>query len=364
MKAIFSPGPSYSNPEVRKYAGWVHIFDLYREGLEELGYEVFVPEVDPKLIDQSSTVSKILSYDIVAAQQIPGDAELFLGPPGYSRAQMIAGRDNNWGRGMKNFLYVWNNADWWRDKQLAEEYKRFNQPYDLSLSWRWINRTALEMCDHVIACSPWVKKTHARVVPEDKISIAFWGVDSEKFHPPDVEPEGFRVLFVGGDPIRKGLHYLFRALEGMENVELWVVGCSPIGGGSNIVGVIGEPGKNVRVKQFGMLPHDRMPEIYQQCHVLCLPTLEDGIALAVQESMSCGLVPVTSPETSEVFDDEDSGFRVGYRAVESIREKLEWLQHDNLRRGMSIRARERAVKDTWEITKEQFKEIIRKEINL
>jgi len=43
---------------------------------------------------------------------------------------------------------------------------------------------------------------------------------------------------------------------------------------------------------------------------------------------------------------------------------LEWLQHDNLRRGMSIRARERAVKDTWEITKEQFKEIIKRECGL
>ena len=359
MRAFFSPGPSYHSEEVRKFAGWVKIFDLYKKGLEEVGYEVIMPKFNSELIDSSSTVSKITSYDLTSAVQIPNDLDLFLGPPGYSLAQILA-----LPKTVKKFLFVFNCADWWRDKQLIEEYKSFQQPYDLSPTWRWINRTALEMCDHVIACSPWVKKTHARVVPEDKISIAFWGVDSEKFHPPDVEPEGFRVLFVGGDPIRKGLHYLFRALEGMENVELWVVGCSPIGGGSNIVGVIGEPGKNVRVKQFGMLPHDRMPEIYQQCHVLCLPTLEDGIALAVQESMSCGLVPVTSPETSEVFDDEDSGFRVGYRAVESIREKLEWLQHDNLRRGMSIRARERAVKDTWEITKEQFKEIIRKEINL
>ncbi|GAH51351.1 unnamed protein product, partial [marine sediment metagenome] len=220
MKAIFSPGPSYSNLEVRKYAGWVHIYDLYREGLEELGYDVFVPEVDPKLIDQSSTVSKILSYDIVAAQQIPGDGELFLGPPGYSIVQMMAGRDNNWGRGMRTFLPAWNNADWWRDQQLAEEYKRFGQPYDLSPAWRWINRTALEMCDHVIACSPWVKWTYSKIVPEDRISIDFWGVDSERFHPPEVEPPGFNVLFVGGDPIRKGLVYLAKAMVGLDDAEL------------------------------------------------------------------------------------------------------------------------------------------------
>jgi len=348
MKAIFSPGPSYYSEETRKYAGWVKIFDLYKTGLEELGYEVFMPELDQGLIDQSSTVSKILSYDLTSACQLPSEVDLFLGPPGYSIVQMLS-----LPKEVKKFLFVFNNADWWRDKQLAEEYKRFGQPYDLSPTWRWINRTALEMCDHVIACSPWVKRTHAKVISEDKISIAFWGVDSEKFHPPDVEPPGFRVLFVGGDPIRKGLIYLVEALRGLKDYELWIAGGTPLADANPDI-----------VYQLGMVPYDQMPDIYRQCHVICIPTLEDGIALAIQEGMACGLVPVTSPETSEVFVDGDSGFRVGYRAVETIREKLKWLQHNNLRRGMSIRARERAVKDTWEVTKEQFKEIIRKEMKL
>ena len=350
MKAIFSPGPSYSDPNVRKYAGWIRILDLYKEGLEELGYDVFLPHVDPRLIDQSSTVSKILSYDIVAAQQIPGDAELFLGPPGYSIAQMIAGRDSNWGMGMKAFLYVWNNADWWRDKQLAEEYKRFNTFYDLSPAWRWINRTALQMADHIIACSPWVKWTHTKVVPEDKISIAFWGVDSEKFHPPHVEPEGFKVLFVGGDPVRKGLAYLVQALDGLEGVELWVAG-------TNLE--VGEPFK-VKGKSFGLVPHVDMLGIYQQCHVLVCPTLEDGIALCVQEAMACGLPVVASPETAEVFENNISGIKVDYRDINAIHEALVVLKADPGRRTeMGRKARELAESQTWEKTKKEFKEIIR-----
>jgi len=354
-KAIFSPGPSYSDPNVREYAGWIKILDLYKEGLEELGYDVFIPEVGPKLIDQSSTVSKICSYDLVASRQLPWDANLFLGPPGYSITQMT-----NVGLPAKKFLYIWNNSDVWRDQQLAEEYKRFNQLYDLSPAWRWINRTALEMCDHVIACSPWVKMTHAKIVPEEKISIAFWGVDSEKFHPPDVEPEGFRVLFVGGDPIRKGLFYLMRALDGIKDYELWIVGCSPFA----------ELPDNWR--QFGMVPHNEMLEIYQQCHVICIPTLEDGIALAIQEGMACGLVPITSPETAEVYIHRDfnprglkAGCEVNYRSVEEIRDRLAFLGNDpDLRRQMSMEARKLAEQQTWEITKEQFKEIIKREMRL
>ncbi len=343
MKAIFSPGPAYSDPEVRKYAGWVRILDLYKEVLDEMGYKVFIPRVDPKLIDQSSTVAKISSYDYVASSQLPNDADIFLGPPGYSIAQMI-----KLGKNTKKFLYVWNNADWWRDEQLAEEYKRFEAHYDLSPTWRWINVTALKMCDHVIACSPWVKKTHAEVVPADKISIAFWGVDSDKFIPPAKESEGFRILFVGGDPIRKGLFYLIRALQDIKDYELWIVGCKPFA----------EVPQNWR--QFGMVEHKDMLNIFQQCHILCIPTLEDGIALAIQEGMACGLVPITSPETAEVFKDNISGIQVGYRDVDAIRKAILFLKdRPDVRVWMSMEARMLAVKQTWVNTKEQMKEIIK-----
>lgn len=353
MKAIFSPGSSYHDPHVREYAGWVRILDLYREGLEELGYKVFIPEVDPKLIDQSSTVSKIESYDLVAATQLYEsdvgleDGDIFLGPPGYSLAQMMTLPFN-----VKKFLYVWNNADWWRDQQLAEEYRRFNQPYDLSPTWRWINTTALEMCDHVIACSPWVKWSHSKVVPEEKISIAFWGVDNQMFTRPEKEPTGFRVLFVGGDPIRKGLGYLLKALDGSEGIELWVVGCRPLT-------IVGPNGSKPDVQQFGMVPHSQVPAIMRQCHVICIPTLEDGIACALQEGMASGLVPIGTPEVAEVFEPGVSGFRVPYGDVEGIRNALVTLRDNpDLRRKMSIEARRLAESQTWGRTKEEFKRII------
>ena len=346
-KAIFSPGPSYSDPEVRKVAGWVRILDLYKEGLEELGYEVIVLKVDPKLIDGASTVSKILSYDVVAASQLPPDASLFLGPPGYSITQM-----HTLSKGVKKFLYVWNNQDWWRDQQLAREYKSLGRPYDLSPTWRWINRTALERCDHVIACSPWVKMTHSKIVPEGKVSINPWGVDSKKFFPPDVEPPGFNILFVGGDPIRKGLLYLAQALNGIGGVELWVAGTNfPFVG----------PDKILKVREFGVVPHEDIVHIMQQCHVICIPTLEDGVALAIQEGMACGLVPITSPETAEVFEDGVSGFKVDYRDVDSIREKILWLKDKDLLRLRSREARKKAESISWEDTKESFKEIIKRE---
>ena len=363
MKAIFSPGPSYTKPETRKFAGWLRIFDIYKEALEELGYEVFIPAVPPELIDQASTVSKILSYDVVAASQLPLDADLFLGPPGYSLAQLMRLQGiSDWitFRGLpsflplpKLFLFVFNNADWFRDEQLPQEYKRFDAPYDLSPTWRWINKTAVELADHIIAPSPFVKGTWAKVVPEEKISIAFWGVDSEMFSPAPEEPYvPLRVLFVGGDPIRKGLWYLIQAWKGMKDVELWIVGCTPF-----------KEVLDPTVKQFGMVPFEKMPEIYRQCHVLVLPTLEDGIALCVQEAMASGLVPIATPDPAEVFVDGVSGIKIPYRDPAAIAAALNMLKDNpDRRREMAAAARKLAETQPWSMTKDAVKQIIRREL--
>ena len=352
MKAIFSPGPSYSDHEVRKVAGWVKILDLYKEALDELGYDVFIPNVPREFIDQASTVSKILSYDVVAASQIPenGNFDLFLGPPGYSLAQMMKLK------GSKLLIYVWNNADFYRDKQLAEEYGKFGLPYDLSPTWRWINRTAVNLADLVIACSPWVKKTWSEVVPAEKIVLNPWGVDSARFTPAAKEPDVFRILFVGGDPVRKGLIYLLKALEGERDLalrpyELWIVGCAPL------------KYAPAHWKQFGMVPNEQMPEIYRQCSVLVCPTLEDGIALCVQEAMVSGVVPIGTPEVAEVFEEGVSGFTVGYRSPEDIFLALLRLRENkDLCQGMREAAIAKAREQDWEKTKASLKDLIRYEM--
>ena len=348
MKAIFSPGPSYSDPRVREVAGWVKILDMYHAALRELGFDVVVPEVPFELIERRGTVSTITSYDLVAASKIPMDAELFLGPPGYSVAQMM-----RLGPKTKKVIYFWNNADWWRDQQLDGEYKRFAQPYDLSPTWRWLNAEACRQAYHAVACSPFVKQTWSRVMPPERTSIAFWGVDSTAFCPA-IEPvpcPPLRVLFSGGDYIRKGLVYLGHAMTGLKGVELWIVGHGPV--------QIEAPGLVVR--QIGMVPHARMPEIMAQCHVICIPTLEDGIALAVQEALACGLPAITTPDAGEVMEDGVSGFVVPFRDPGAIRQKLILLQNDQaLLNHMGQAARALAVRQTWGQFKQDFAEVIRR----
>lgn len=375
MKAIFSPGPSYTDPGPREYAGWLHILDLTRQALEDVGLEVVVPEVPKELIDRASTVSQITSWDLVAASQMPEEFDLLLGPPGYSLAQILKAREHynttsdfEAGHHAKVVTWVWNNSDAWRDHQLAEEYHAMKWPYDLSPTWRWVNKRALELSDLVVACSPFVKATHQALVPGANIQIAPWGVDSGRFTP-DWEwlaqnPKPLKVLFVGSDVVRKGLSYLLLALEGLEGVELTLVGS-----------LARVDVKGIKVQNLSMVPNSEMPALYRRHHAMALPTLEDGIALSVQEAMASGLVPVTSPDAAEVFSrptplaeaegrifrQEDSGFVVGYRDVEGYRRALTWLRdHPEERFAMGRRARALAETQPWDIYRKGFADIITK----
>lgn len=348
-KVIFNPGPSVWDKQARKYAGWLHIYDLMREAMWEQDIQVSMPQPDQSLMDNQTTVSRITSWDLLSAYGLPKEpVDLFVGPPGYSLAQIMRLKAT----GTKIVTVVFNNADWFRDQQLAPEFKAFEKPYDLSPAWRWINKSALELSDCVIACSPFVKNTHAKLVPEDKIRIAFWGVDSERFTPDwkwqADNPLPLKILFVGGDPIRKGLSYLLMAAKGLDNVHVTVVGCDPK------VTVFG-----LECNVLGMIPNADMPDLYHRHHVICIPTLEDGIACSIQEGMASGLVPISTPDPSEVFVDNESGFKVNYRDVDGIRNTLIWLR-DNLpwRVRLANSARKLAETQTWSKFKSDFGAII------
>jgi glycosyltransferase involved in cell wall biosynthesis len=81
--------------------------------------------------------------------------------------------------------------------------------------------------------------------------------------------------------------------------------------------------------------------------------------------MACGLVPITSPETAEVFDDGISGFKVAYRDVENLHRYIMMLKDSpETRRYMAAQARKKAESQPWSMTKEQFKTIMKEKMEV
>lgn len=341
MRALYLPGPSY-NPKTAETAGWVKILELYHETLQELGYDVIVGGATADL-DESSPMARYMSYGLPYLE-LATEVDLIFGAPIYSVLPLLRAPDS-----VTKLVYVWNNANWWRAEQLAPEYAKYDQKFEEPVSAIALNTVAFKLADKVIACSPFVKKTHAKLVPENKIAITFWGVDSEQFTPGTERRYSapmLRVLFLGADPIRKGLKYLLDAAAPLHNVEVVIAGAQ----------VDLDPHPHIR--NLGMIPHKDVAKLMQFCHVICIPTLEDGIALAIQEGMACGLVPISTPDASEVFGLAE-GYKVQFRNSTQITSALrELTENRELLKTKSVAARNLAVKQSWSETKNALKTII------
>ena len=348
MRALYCPSSSYFDEGVKQYAGWWRILEYQKEAIEGAGYEVICPQVPGEYLDKASSFSEIGSYSLYLSQFVDDTIDLVIGAPSFAHHSIFRASANP---KIKKVVCLWNQADWFRQKQVAPEYKKFGIPFPTLPINTLMNELSLKLSDTVIANSHFTRKTHAEIVPESKIKVAMWGVDSERFHPGG--REGFKVLFFGSNPVRKGFTYLWEALtscrESLGDFEFWVLGCEPVSG---------ELPPNMKV--FGLVPNVQVPEIIRQCHVMVLPTLEDGMPLGVQECMASGVVPIATECAAEAFEHYRSGFVIPYRDPEAIARYLVVLRDNPVLLGcMSKEARRKAETQTWAKYKQQFADILK-----
>jgi glycosyltransferase involved in cell wall biosynthesis len=205
----------------------------------------------------------------------------------------------------------------------------------------------LELSDVVLVASRFTEST-LRLGPKIKaqtIRIPF-GCSSERM-PREKIPAGgpLRVLFVGALDQRKGLTYLFDAVEGAEKwLSLTVIGTRP----HEACAVLDRKLQNHR--WISTLPHARVLEEMSRHDVLVFPSLFEGFGLVIVEALSQGLPVITTDHTAgpDVITDGREGFIVPIRDVRSIREKLEWLAADASRlESMREAAYARAAQLEW-----------------
>jgi glycosyltransferase involved in cell wall biosynthesis len=93
----------------------------------------------------------------------------------------------------------------------------------------------------------------------------------------------------------------------------------------------------------GLVPHSDLPAVYAGADVFVFPTINDGFGLVVLEAMASGLpvIVTTNCCATDVVVDGENGFVVGIRDPSAIRDRIEVLLEDPIkRRHLGTKARE------------------------
>jgi UDP-glucose:(heptosyl)LPS alpha-1,3-glucosyltransferase len=234
--------------------------------------------------------------------------------------------------------------------------RMFKSPRHLPLYYP--EEIAAKKCDLAIAPSKAVKNELINIygINPSKIKVIYNGVDINKFKPLDKNlckrilglPEDREyIIWVGNNPRLKGLSIAIKAVKGLKNIYLLVVGVSGINFGNVIF--CGE------VKNQQMLC-----TLYNAASILILPTLYEGFPLVTLEAVACGLPIIISKEcpTKEIINDGVEGFIVHERNSEAYAEKIKTiLNNGKYYQEISFRCRELAKKYRWENQAKEYLEI-------
>jgi glycosyltransferase involved in cell wall biosynthesis len=197
--------------------------------------------------------------------------------------------------------------------------------YDFSL---WVEKTALEMADAVIAVSAETKRdilSHFHV-KEERISVIHNGIDLSEYKPSNdpgvlsslgVDPERPYILFVGRITRQKGIIHLVRAIRHLDP-GFQVVLCAGAPDTPEIASEMQQAVAAAREHHGEIVWIEKMvtrPEavaLYSAASVFVCPSIYEPFGIINLEAMACGTPVVASAVggIKEVVVDRETGFLV------------------------------------------------------
>jgi glycosyltransferase involved in cell wall biosynthesis len=186
-------------------------------------------------------------------------------------------------------------------------------------------RYALRRADALIAVSA---ALGARLVAlgadPTRVHVLRNGVDLSRFRPPPVvPPRGAELLSVGHLITRKGHQRVIEALARLPPAaRLTIVGEGPLEG--ELLCLATRLGVAERVRFAGVLPPERMPEMYGAADVLVLASSREGWANVLLEAMACGTPVVASPiaGNDEVVRSSAAGLLAAANTADALAEAI------------------------------------------
>ena len=197
--------------------------------------------------------------------------------------------------------------------------------YDFSL---WIEKTALEMADAIIAVSGETKRDIERLfeVDPNRLRVIHNGIDLEEYRRVDstdalkrhgINPDEPYLLFVGRITRQKGIIYLVRAIQFMDP-GFQIVLCAGAPDTPEIATEMQKAIQQAKAKRLDiiwieeMVDRSAVIELYSHAAVFCCPSIYEPFGIINLEAMACGTAVVASAVggIKEVVVDGETGFLV------------------------------------------------------
>ncbi len=215
----------------------------------------------------------------------------------------------------------------WKREQLAGGY-------DFSL---WVEKTALELADAIVAVSQETKSDIERLFQVDpaRVPVIHNGIDLEEYHQLSstaalkkyqIDPTKPFLLFVGRITRQKGIIHLVRAIPFM-NRDFQIVLCAGAPDTPEIAAEMNEAIAKAKSERPDIIWIDEMLdrnstiELYSHAAVFCCPSIYEPFGIINLEAMACQTAVVASAVggIKEVVVDGETGFLVPLEQDESFK---------------------------------------------
>jgi glycosyltransferase involved in cell wall biosynthesis len=226
------------------------------------------------------------------------------------------------------------------------------QEWELALPESDFERLAEEtrMADSWLAASSFTKASLVENgIPANRVHVVPYGVNLERFRPAACTARAtgpLRILFVGRINQRKGVKYLLEALRKLPGREIELIICGRVLDDLRIF----EPFRS-QITIRPSVSHAELVTAYQSADLFVFPSVAEGFAHVLLESLACGLpiLSTTATAAPDLVTEGIEGFVVAPGDVEGLAERLEWaLSHRHALRDMREMCRLKAEQFTWE----------------
>lgn len=158
-----------------------------------------------------------------------------------------------------------------------------------------------------------------------KLEMGTWNLEiKQKYHLPDIF-----VLYVGDVTWNKNLPKLLQAIKTI-NIPLVMVGKALVEDNfdknnrwnQDLIKVQEECRRNKKILRLGFVPEDDLAKIYNQAHVLTMPSLYEGFGLPVLEALACGCPVITSRNSSLKEISGESAIYIDPENIDNITSRI------------------------------------------